>query len=99
MRWRKSPQKKEQEIDLIARDLINTDISKLSVLEFKTTIIRILAGLEKGIEKTRKSLSAEIKNKNKDKHLKSSHAKIKNTIMKMQTQTEPIKMRMDEVEE
>ena len=30
-------------------------------LEFKTTIIRILAGFEKSIEDARESLSAEIK--------------------------------------
>jgi len=31
----------------MARDLINTDINNMSELEFKTTIIRILAGLAK----------------------------------------------------
>ena len=44
---RNSPQKKEQEIVLTARDSIYMDISKMSKLEFKTTIIKILAGLEK----------------------------------------------------
>ena len=45
------------------RNLTNTDISKISELEFKTMIIRILAGVEKkkSIEDTRESLSAEIK--------------------------------------
>ena len=46
-RWGNSSQKKEQEVEVIVRDLINIDISKISELEFKTTIIRILAGLEK----------------------------------------------------
>ena len=44
----------------MARDLINTDISKMSELEFKTRIIQILGGHEKSIEGTRVSLSTEI---------------------------------------
>ena len=52
-----------------ARDLINTDISKMSELEFKT-IIRILAELVKGIEDSRDSLTAEMK------ELKSSQGEI-----------------------
>ena len=47
MRWRNSPQKKEQEIELTARDLINMDISKMPELEFKIRVIKILAGLGK----------------------------------------------------
>ena len=42
---------------MTARDLINTDISKMSEPEFRIRIIRILAGVEKSIE----SLSAEIR--------------------------------------
>ena len=42
-----STQKKEQE-EKTARDLVNTDIIKMSELKFKT-IIRIPAGLEKSI--------------------------------------------------
>ena len=49
--------------------------------------------IEKSIEITRESLSAEIK------ELKSNQAKIKNSITEMQTHTEAIKMRMDEAEE
>ena len=52
--------KKEQE-EMMARDLVNTDISKMSELEFKTMIIRILDGLSKSIEDTGETLSAEIK--------------------------------------
>ena len=42
-------------------DLINTDTRKISQPEFKTVIIRIIAGLEKSTGNTRKSLKAEIK--------------------------------------
>ena len=45
-RQRNSLQKKEQE-EMMVRDLIHIDISKISRLEFKTTIIRRLAGLDK----------------------------------------------------
>ena len=43
---RTSSQKKEQE-EMTSRDLINTDTAKMSEVEFKTTIIRILAGVKK----------------------------------------------------
>ena len=45
----------------MARDLINTDISKMSKQELRTMITRILAGLEKSIEDTSESISAEFK--------------------------------------
>lgn len=37
---------------MTARNLINADISKMSELDFKTVIIKILAGLEKSREDT-----------------------------------------------
>ena len=45
-RQKNSPQK-EQEAVPMARDLINTDISKMPELEFRMTIIKVLAGLKK----------------------------------------------------
>ena len=42
---------------MTVRDLINPDTSKMSELEFRITIIRILAGVENRLQ----SLSAEIK--------------------------------------
>ena len=75
-RWRNSSQKKEQE-EVMARDLIKTDIRNMLEPEFKTTIIRILASLEKSMENTRESLPTEIKD------LLTSQAEIKNAITKM----------------
>ena len=47
---------------MTARDLINTDVSKMCELEFRTTIIRIIAGVEKkSLEESREPLSVEIK--------------------------------------
>ena len=55
-KWRNSSQKKEYE-ETTARELTNTDTSKMSEPEFRITIIRILAGVENRLE----SLSSEIK--------------------------------------
>ena len=44
----------------MARDLVKTDTSKMPEPEFKTTVIRILSGLEKSIQYTSGSLTAEI---------------------------------------
>ena len=55
----------------------------MSELEFKTMIIKILAGLEKNIEDTRESITIEIK------ELISSQTKIKNAIIKMKTHWRP----------
>ena len=76
-RWRNSSQKKEQE-EVMARDLIKTDIRNMLEPEFKTTIIRILATTEKSIEEIRETLNTEIKD------LKTSQVKIKTAITKMQ---------------
>ena len=59
---------------VIARGLIETGISNMPEKEFKTTIMRIQAGLEKTIEDTRKSLTTEIKDG------KTSQAEIKNKV-------------------
>ena len=64
--------------------VLNTDISKMLEPECRTTIIGILAGVEKGIE----SLSAEIK------EIKSSQDEIKNAISKMQSQIDAMRARM-----
>ena len=56
MKQRNSPQNKEQE-ETTAKDLTNTDTSKMSEPEFRITIIRILAGIENRLE----SLPVEIK--------------------------------------
>ena len=45
----------------MAKDLINTDIGNISKLEFRMMILKVLAGLEKGMEDIRETLSGEIK--------------------------------------
>ena len=48
----------------MVRYLIETDVSNMPDSEFKATIIKILAGLEKSMEDTRELLTAEIRPKN-----------------------------------
>ena len=59
-RWRNSPQKKGHE-GISARDLLKTDINNISGQEFRTTVIRLIAGVEKSTEDTRETLAADIK--------------------------------------
>ena len=51
---------KDQE-EITARDLPKTDRNNTSEQELRTTVIRLIAGLEKSIEDTRETLAAEIK--------------------------------------
>ena len=60
---------------MTARDLTNTDSSKMSEPEFRIMIIRILAGVENRLE----SLSVEIK------EVKASQDEIKNAITELQS--------------
>ena len=50
---------------------MDMDLSKISEMEFRITIIKLLAGLEKSIKDSREFLSAE---------MRSNQAKIKNTL-------------------
>ena len=77
---------------MMCRDIINTDISKMSKLEFKTMIIRILAEIEKNIVDPWESLFAETK------ELKSSQAQVVNAITEMQSWMDAMTVRMDETE-
>ena len=85
---RNSPQKKDHE-EMTARDLTNTDTSKMSKPEFRITIIRILAGVDNRLE----SLSAEIK------EVKNSQNEIKNAITELQSWMDAAVARMDEAEQ
>ena len=71
---RNSPQKKEHE-ETTARDLTNTDTSKMSEPEFRITTIRTLSQVENRLE----SLSAEIK------EVKTNQNEIKNAITELQS--------------
>ena len=89
MARRKNP---PQKLELTARDLIITDIRKISEIEFKTIIIRILTGLENSIEGTRESLTTKLKELR-------NRPKIKNAVTDKQYGMDAVTMRMDEAEE
>lgn len=77
MRWRNSLQRNEQEVVFTAKDLVNMDTSKISELELKIMIIKIVAGLETSIDSTRDSLTTDIK------ELISTQAHIRNVITEL----------------
>ena len=54
-RRRNSQQQKEPEVIFYYTGLINMNISKMSELEFRIMIIKLLAGLKKSIKGTRES--------------------------------------------
>ena len=74
---------------MTARDLTNTDTSKMSEPEFRVMIIRILAGVENRLE----SLSAEIK------EVKNSRNDIKNAITELQSRMDTTAAKMEEAEQ
>ena len=77
----------------MAGGIIKTDISNMPELEFKTTIIIILARLQKSIEETRETLTPEIND------LTTNQSKIKNAVTEIQKQLNVITTWMEEVEE
>ena len=74
---------------MTARDLSNTDTSKMSEPEFRIMIIRMLAGVENRLE----SLSVDIK------EVKASQVEIKNAITELQSQMDATEARMVEPEQ
>ena len=84
-RWKNSPQEKEQEAVPKARDLIKTDIGNMTELEFRMTTLKVLAGLEKGMEVIRETLSREIKDLSGEiKELKPNQVEIKRAVNEVQ---------------
>ena len=90
--WRNSHQKKSQE-EITDRDLLKTDISNISEKEFRTVVIRLLAGLARSIGDTRVTLVGDIK------HLKPSQAKITKAMLEMQNVLHVITSRMEKAED
>ena len=71
IRQRNSPQKKVQE-EITARELLKTDKNNIPEQEFRITLIRLIAELEKSIEDSRESIAADIKN------VRNSHNELRN---------------------
>ena len=90
--WKNSPQKKIWE-EMTARKSLKTDINNISEQEFRITVIRLIAGLEKCIEDRRDSIAIEIKD------LRTSHNELRNAINEMQNKLDAVTVRMEEAEE
>ena len=91
-KWKNSPQKKLQEV-ATANELIENDLSNITENEFKIIVIKLIAGLEKGIEDSRESIATEIKG------LRNSREKLKNAINEVQNKMEAAIARIEEAEE
>ena len=92
MKRRNSPQKKLQEV-ATANDLIKNDLGNIAENEFKITVMKLIAGLEKSIEDSRESIAVEIKG------LRNSHEELKNAINEVQNKTEVTTALIEETEE
>ena len=71
-------------------ELQNLDYNSMSESQFRSTIIKLLAALEKNIKDSRDFMTAEFR---------SNQAEIKNQLNEMQSKLEVLMMRDNEVEE
>jgi len=83
----------KEQIKVMARDLRKTDVSSMPDGEFKATIIRILAGLEKRMERIRETLTTEIK------EFKKHQSEMKNAITEIGNGLDAMTTRMKDAEE
>ena len=89
-RRKNSPQKKEPETVLSATELQNLDFNTMSEIQLRSTIIKLLAALEKSTKDSRGFITAV---------LKSNQAKIKNILNEMQSKLDVLTARVNKVEE
>ncbi|KAF0887376.1 LORF1 protein, partial [Crocuta crocuta] len=91
MKRKNSPPKKFQE-KMTAKELLKTDISNSTEQEFRTTVIKLIAGLEKGMEDIRETIAT------KTMELKNSCDELKNAINEMHNKMEASNARIEEAE-
>ena len=89
-RRKNSPQKKETETVLYARELQNLDFNMMSEIQFRSTIIKLLVAQEKSIKDSRDFVIAE---------LRSNRVEIKYRLNEMQFKLDILTARVNEVEE
>ena len=92
MKQKNSPQKKLQEV-ATANELIKNNLSNIKEQEFRTIVIKLIAGLEKCIEESRESIATEIKG------LRNRHEELKNAINEVENKMEVTTARIEEAEE
>ncbi|KAF0885224.1 LORF1 protein, partial [Crocuta crocuta] len=91
MKWKNSPLKKFQE-EMTAKELLKTDISNITEQEFRTVVIKLIAGLEKGMEDIRETIAT------KTIELKNSCGELKNAINEMHNKMEMSNAWIEEAE-
>ncbi|KAF0884120.1 LORF1 protein, partial [Crocuta crocuta] len=83
--------KKFQE-EIIAKELLKTDISNITEQEFRTVVIKLVTGLKKGMEDIRETIAT------KTMEHKNSCDELKNAINEMHNKMEATTARIEEVE-
>ncbi|KAF0878278.1 LORF1 protein, partial [Crocuta crocuta] len=86
-----SPPKKFQE-ELTAKELLKTDISKITEQEFRTIIIKLITGLEKCVEDITESMATNII------ELKNSYDELKNGKNEIHNKLEASNARIEDAE-
>ncbi|KAF0879838.1 LORF1 protein, partial [Crocuta crocuta] len=96
MKWKNSPPKKFQE-EMTAKELLKTDISKITEQEFRTIVI--IAGLEKGMEDRETIATMTMELKMVVMNLKNAINEVHNEMEASNTWIEEAERRIDELED
>ena len=76
-----------------ANELIKNDLNNITESEFRKILIKLIAGLEKGIQDSRESIATEIKG------LRTSHEELKSVINEVQSNMQVTTARNEEAQE
>ncbi|KAF0875346.1 LORF1 protein, partial [Crocuta crocuta] len=91
MKRKNSPPKKFQE-ELTAKELLKTDISNITEQQFRTIVIKLIAGLEKSMEDIRETIATNTM------ELKNSYDEFKNAIHEIHNKMEASNAWIEEAE-
>ncbi|KAF0871395.1 LORF1 protein, partial [Crocuta crocuta] len=91
MKWKDSPLKKLQE-EMRAKEVLKTDTSNITEQKFRTIVIKLIIGLERGMEDIRETIVT------KTMELKNSCDELKKAINEIHNKMEESKARIEEAE-
>ncbi|KAF0881040.1 LORF1 protein, partial [Crocuta crocuta] len=91
IKWKNSLLRKFQK-EMTAKERLKTDISNITEQEFRTIVIKLIAGLEKGMEDIREATAT------KTMELKNSCDKFKNAINELRNKMEASNARTEEAQ-
>ncbi|KAF0877032.1 LORF1 protein, partial [Crocuta crocuta] len=99
MKWKNSPLKKFQK-EMTSKELLKTDISNITEQEFRTTVIKLIAGLEKDMEDIRETMAImTMELKNSCDELKNAINDIHNTMKVSKAWIKEAERRIGELED